>query len=285
MKAAARLLIAAVVGFCVVPAQAQEVPWDRLPNVDAAAMGTDVKERAAAVMKEQMCYHECSRTVFECVTVASPSKTALRLAGFVARQVVRGKPIKEITKELLARGKSVHPFETVEISLGGAMCLGDESAAVKVVAFSDFECPFCRLVSPVLRELAGDYGGKVVYCFKFYPTKGHGKLGVETSKMGVAAQAQGKFWEFHDIMYGNFEKHEEDQVKGYAAKVGLDWARFVEAKDAEGTRKLVVASKREGLKLGVKSTPTIFVNGKRYHAEKSDIELKDRIEEELDLLD
>jgi protein-disulfide isomerase len=284
MKATTGLVIAVFIFLGALPLRAQEVPWDQVPNIDAAALSADVRDRAAAAMKEHMCYHECSRTVFQCVTQASPSPTALRLAGFIARQVVRGKPAKEISRELLERAKSVHPFKTVDITLDSAMCLGQSTAPVKVVAFSDFECPFCKLVSPVLRKLAGEFGGKVVYCFKFYPTKGHGKLGVETSKMGVAAEAQGKFWDFHDIMYANFDKHEEEHVKDYADKVGLDWAAFVAAKDSPATRKLVVESKREGLKLGVKSTPTIFVNGKRYHAEKSDIELRDRVEEELDLL-
>jgi len=285
MRAVAGLVVA-VAALCLLATSvsAQEVPWAQLPNLDSASLTDEVKRRAVATMKSEMCYFECSKSIFDCVTTASPSATALRLAGFVTRQAARGKPAKEIGKELSERAKSVHPFKTADLGLDHAMCLGSKEAPVKVVAYSDFECPFCKLVSPILRKLAGNHAGKVVYCFKFYPTKGHGKLGVETSKMGVSAEAQGKFWEFHDIMYVNFENHSEADVKGYAAKIGLDWDRFVEVKDAKATKRTVGASKREGLKLGVKSTPTIFINGKRYHGEKSEIELKDRVEEELDLV-
>ena len=265
-------------------ANAQEVKWDKLPNVELSKVDQDVKDRAVRLMKKESCYYECSDSVYDCVTASPPSKTSLRIAGFIVRQVVRGKPDKDISKDLMERARSVHPFKTAKISLDNAACLGDPKAAVKVVAFTDFECPFCRIVSPILRNLVPNYGGKVVYCFKFFPVKGHGPMAIETSKMGLAADKLGKFWEFHDVMYQNFEDHSDSDVEGYVRKIGLDWKAFMDIADAKETRKAVGASKREGLKLGVKSTPSVYINGKRYHAEKSEVEIKDRIEEELELV-
>jgi len=236
-------------------------------------------------MKTENCYFECSSTVYQCVTAGVPARTALRIAGFITRLAIRGKPAKEIKQDLTDRARSVHPFKKVEINLGNAFCTGPTDAPVVVVTYADFDCPFCRVVSPILKKLVPSYDGKVTYCFKLFPVKGHGKLAVETSKAGVAADGQGKFWEFHDIMYKNYDKHSDSEIKGYVESLGMDWDKFVETRDEGRTRKLVGASKREGLKLGVKSTPTVFVNGKRYHGEKSNIELKDRIEEELDLVD
>lgn len=266
------------------PTMAQTVPWDRLPNVDASALSDSAKERAQAVMKRQNCYFECSKSVLDCVRASPPSKTALRLAGFITRQVVRGKSDADIAGMVMDRARSAHPFKTVEISTADAPCTSDATGKVVVAAFSDFDCPFCKLVSPILVRLAGSHSDKVTYCFKLFPVKGHGPQAVETSKAGYAAHKLGRFWQFHDAMYANFEDHDEADVNGYAEKAGMDRARFEALRDAAASRKAIAASKREGLKLGVKSTPAIFINHKRYYGEKTEIELKDRVEEELDLV-
>lgn len=259
---------------------AQEVPWAKLHNV-SGDLSADVMARAVDLMKSEMCYHGCEGTIFDCVARDDPHPTALFAAGFVARQVARGKPNKEVSKDLLDRARSVHPFKRVELDMSTAVCLGDRKAPVVVAAFTDFECPFCRMVSPVLRRLAAERQGEVTYCYKFFPVKGHGPLAVKTSKLGVAADVLGKFWGFHDVMYGQFEKHSASDIAGYAKSLGLDWARMQEIAGTRETKARVTTAKREGLKLGVKSTPTIYVNGKLYHGEKSEVELVDRVEEEL----
>jgi protein-disulfide isomerase len=275
------VLISFLLGSSAVAAQ--EVPWDKLPNVPADLSGS-TKTRAAELMKQEMCYHGCEGTIFECVTKPDPDGTALYAAGFIARQVVRGKPSTEVTKALLDRARSVHPFKSAKLDYSTAVCLGSPNAPVVVAAFTDFECPFCRMVSPVLRKLATDREGKVAYCFKFFPVKGHGPLAVKTSKLGVAADVLGMFWGFHDVMYEHFEKHDESDITGYAKSLGLDWARMEEIAGGKETKQRVTNSKREGLKLGVKATPTVYVNGKLYHGEKSEVELIDRVEEELMLV-
>ena len=277
------LVCAIVSGFgSAVMAQIDSVPWSKLPNVEASQLDANAKERAVRVMKAENCYFECSSTVYQCVTAGAPVKTALRMAGLITRQAARGKPEKEIKQAVMNRAKSVHPFKTAQVNLDNAFCTGPKDAPVVVVAFADFDCPFCRIVSPILKKLALKDDG-LTYCLKLFPVKGHGKLAIETSKAGVAADEQGKFWAFHDIMYENFESHSESDIKGYIGKLGMDYDRYVEKRDEARTKKLVVASKREGLQLGVKSTPSVYINGKRYHGEKSEIEFKDRIEEEQDL--
>lgn len=270
--------------FSASSALAEGVPWNKLPNVDFSKVRDTDKARAEKLMKSEKCYFECAGSVYSCVTAAQPNHTALRIAGFITRQVTRGKPDKDISKMLADRARSAHPFKQAVVSLENAFCLGDNKAPVVVVAFTDFECPFCRIVSPILSKLAAALGDKVTYCYKPFPVKGHGALAVSTSKAAVAAFELGKFWEFHDVMYEQFEAHSDGDLRGYVTKLGMDWSKFKEIRSAKDTKKKVVASKREGLKLGVKSTPTIYVNGKRYHGEKSEIELKDRIQEELDLV-
>lgn len=280
--------LAVAVAFCCAavlsgPVRAQEIPWSRLPNVDSSTVDEAVRQRAAAVMEKERCYFECPGTVLSCVKTASPAATSLRIAAFVVRQVVRGKSDKDIHNDVMDRARSVHPFKPAALDLKDTPCLGSVDAPVVIAAFADFDCPFCREVSPILRKIAEKYPGKVTYCLKLFPVKGHGAVAVETSKAGIAAFRLGKFWEFHDVMYRNFEKHADADILGYARELGLDVAKFSALRAEKATQDAVVASKKEGLMLGVKSTPSIYVNGKLYAGEKSAVELLDRIEEELDL--
>lgn len=267
-------------------AWAQEVPWDRLPNVDASKLDDSVRARARSIMEKEACYHECEDTVLACVTLSPPCSTALRMAGFIVRQVVKGKSDAQISQELMDRARSVHPFERVEkfASLRKSLCMGDPKAPVQVVVFADLDCPFCKVVSPALRRMLPGLGNKVAFFYLLYPVKGHGEVAVQTSKAALAAADQGKFWEFHDRMYEKFEAHSDKDIEGYVKDLGMDWERFAKVWKHPKIEKAVSDSKKEGLALGVKSTPTIFINGKRYYGDKSELELKDRIEEEIELL-
>ena len=279
------LLIALLLACCVpaLPARA-EVPWGSLPGVGQSAADSGIQARAVELMKTENCYHECPDTVYACVTRAAPAKTALRMAGIIVRLLADGKTADEISAELKNRAKSAHPFKKAELEVDGMPRLGPADAAVTVVVFADFDCPYCRVVSPRLKAIRDKIGDRVSIVFKLFPVKAHGAQAVETSKAGWAAQLGGCFWKFHDEMYANFDDHGDSEVAAMAARAGCDAASFKAAMKDKATKEVVRTLKREGVKLGVKSTPSIYINGKRYHGMKTEAELRDRIEEELDLV-
>jgi protein-disulfide isomerase len=266
------------------PARCQPVPWDKLPGVDASVLTDTVKERATALMGALSSYAVCSRTVLACAGEPGASPLVLRMAGFIVRQAAKGKSDDDVRKAFQERAVSAKPFKTAALDMTGVPCVGAATPAVTVVAFSDFDCPFCKLVSPALKRLALKHADKVAFCFKTFPVKGHGEQAVETAKAGIAARDLGTFWEFHDAMYESFDKHSASQVESLASRLGMDLSRFRSIRDSGAAKDAVAASKREGLKLGVKSTPAIYVNGKLYQSEKTEQELEDRILEELEML-
>jgi len=261
-----------------------QVPWGQLPNVDQGRVTDTVKQRSEALMKKANCYFECPDTVYACVTAPHASRTALRMAGVIVRMVYDQVKDEEITRELENRARSAHPFKAEKIDLADTPRLGPENAAVKVVIFADFDCPYCHVVSPRLKKLIAGFRGQVALYFKLFPVKAHGPSAVVTCQAGEAAFHQGKFWELHDLMYENFEDHSDADVEQMARKLGLDMERFTAEWKSKDTRKRVRASKRQGVKLGVQATPTIFINGKRYYGSRKGADMKDRIEEELDLV-
>ncbi len=279
-------IIAGVLMLCSAAGEAAEIPWDRLPNVDQSKVTEAVRKRAEEMMKKEACYHECEDTVYNCLTKEAPVSTALRLGGFIVRQVIRGKNDGQIRQDLTNRARSVHPFgkPVAFRSLRRSLSLGAADAPVRVVIYADLDCPFCRVVSPLFRELLSELGGKVAYFYMLFPVKVHGDVAIATSKASIAAADQGKFWEFHDIMYRHFEKHSDADILKYVEELGMDMERFQTVWRSPQAETIVEDTKAEGLALGVKSTPTVYINGKLYHGERTRIELLDVLQEELELV-
>jgi protein-disulfide isomerase len=237
-------------------------------------------------MKKITVYYGCSDTVAACLRSDPDCQTARRLAGLIVRAVQAGRTDAWISEEVKHRSVSAHPFKTHRFNLTARPRSGApaDSAKVTVVEFADFECPFCRVISPKLKETIGSMAGKgVSLVFKHYPVSTH----LQSEGAGRAAWAahqQGKFWPYHDILYKNAPRLSASNLESYARAAGLDMAAFRAARDSQRSSLLLAADKREGLKAGVQGTPTLFINGKMYRGRKDATELRDRLEEELHLV-
>ena len=140
--------------------------------------------------------------------------------------------------------------------------LGDAGAAVTLVEFSDFQCPFCARVMPTLKRLHEAYGGRVRIVWKDFPLTSIHPQAFGASVAGQCAREQGKFWEYHDRLFANQQALEPQSLKTYAAASGLDAARFNACLDAAKYGERVQEQVGAGTQLGVSSTPSVFVNGR-----------------------
>jgi len=280
------VLTAAVATISSAPrtAGAGDVAWDRILGADPDELDGDQKEQAASIMKTEKVYFGCKDTIAACLAPAKDSNTARRLAGMVVRKVKSGYSAEQIHKMIAERGKSMHPLKKHTVSLEGTASLGDGSPSVKVAAFSDFECPFCRKVLPRLEKLAKKMKGVRLY-FKHFPVKSH-KRAVAAAVASLAALKQGKFWQFHDLCYKDPKHLSDSDILKKAGKAGVaDLEAFKKDLKSKALLKTVEKDKLEGLKLGVKGTPTVYINGKEYTGETTYADLKDVLGEELDLVE
>jgi protein-disulfide isomerase len=148
---------------------------------------------------------------------------------------------------------SVNPDDPVE---------GKADAPVTLVEYSDFQCPFCLRVMPTLKQLRTKYGDKVRVVWKDFPlTQIHPQAFV-AAQAGNCAREQGKFWEYHDKLFGNQSALQSDALKKYAADLGLDGAKFNQCLDSSKYEARVQDALGAGGRLGITSTPTVFVNGR-----------------------
>ena len=139
---------------------------------------------------------------------------------------------------------------------------GKADAAVTLVEYSDFQCPFCLRVMPTLKQLRAKYGDKLRIVWKDFPlTQIHPQAFV-AAQAGNCAREQGKFWELHDKMFGNQSALQPDALKKYAADAGLDAAKFNQCLDSSKYEARVQEALAAGGRLGITSTPTVFVNGR-----------------------
>jgi protein-disulfide isomerase len=149
-----------------------------------------------------------------------------------------------------------------EVDVATAPAKGPEGAIVTVAGFSEFQCPFCLSVVPTLKKLEQTYRDRVRFVWKHLPLVSIHGHAMGASIAAEAARKQGKFWEYHDKLFANQERLEPDDLTRYARELGLDLARFEADRKDPLLKTKVQADMAEATALGVKSTPTFFINGR-----------------------
>jgi len=139
---------------------------------------------------------------------------------------------------------------------------GRASASVTLVEFGDFQCPPCGQMYPVVEEALKPYGADVRFVFREFPLSIHPNAR-KAAEAAMAANAQGRFWEYMDLLFKNQRALDTQSLKKYATEVGLDRKRFDAALDGGLYAAEVRHDIREGEMYRVQGTPTYFINGVR----------------------
>jgi protein-disulfide isomerase/DNA-binding ferritin-like protein (Dps family) len=148
-----------------------------------------------------------------------------------------------------------------QISTDDQPTKGAPTAAVTIVAFTDYQCPSCAETSPVLERLLDEYKGKVRLVVRDFPLEQHGDA-FKAAEAAEAAREQGKYWEYVALLLKNQSALGVEQLKAYASQLSLDRKRFDEALDTGKFADKVQRDLRDGVKYGVAGTPTLFINGR-----------------------
>jgi protein-disulfide isomerase len=149
-----------------------------------------------------------------------------------------------------------------QVALGDAPVKGPSDAPVTIVAFSDFQCPFCSRVNPTLRQVEREFAGKVKIAWKHYPLPFHQDAQL-AHQAALAAHEQGKFWEYHDKLFSNQQALKRENLEQYAQDLGLDMEKFKSALDSGKFKSKIDADMADASKAGVRGTPSFLINGKK----------------------
>ncbi len=146
----------------------------------------------------------------------------------------------------------------------GAPFLGQEKAPVVITSFSDFQCPHCALLGEVFQKLLEKNPTTLKVVYKYYPLPSHQFAGA-AAVAAHAAFKQGKFWQFHDLVYAEFRDLTMEKLAGYAEKLKLNMPQFQQQMNSQEAKDQVIANLQEGRDAGVTGTPAVFVNGRLAH--------------------
>ncbi len=173
------------------------------------------------------------------------------------------------------------PFERFHVELGDAPVRGPDTAAVTIVAFSDFECQFCERGHKIVQQVEREYGDKVRIAYKAYPLDFHSQAMV-AALAARSAHDQGKFWQFHDLLFRQ-RGLDMQQLDAYAREAGLDLDKLHADLEALRWGSSVSRDMRQARKLGVTGTPAYFINGRYLSGAKPIEVMREVIDKEIEL--
>jgi protein-disulfide isomerase len=227
-------------------------------GVDAKDLDEAERKVLAEILTEQ--FDPCGKSrSFHDALEAGDCPIAGKLAAKLVQSLQDGLGKRAVVEALLREIERLNTVVVIDTT--GAPVKGPADAKVVVVEFSDFECPFCQRAVGPIAVLQKHYGFRLNY--KNYPLKLSHPNAEGAAKAAWAAHQQGKFWELHDLMFANNLKLDWNSVKGYAAKSGLDMAKFEADFASPAAQKSVDTDVAHGEAAGVDGTPTFFVNGRK----------------------
>jgi protein-disulfide isomerase len=148
---------------------------------------------------------------------------------------------------------------------------GQAEAAVTLVEYGDYECPYCGAAYPIIKEVQARMGERLRFVFRNFPITTAHPHAEQAAEAAEAAATQGRFWEMHDVLYENQSRLDDVDLRGYAEQLQLDVESFgselAEHVHAERVREDFMS----GVRSGVNGTPTFYINGVR-HDDTYDLE-------------
>jgi len=160
--------------------------------------------------------------------------------------------------------KATKKRETLTPEIGeGDHLQGSSTAAITLVEFGDFECPYSADASETIRTIQRSFGQRLRFVFRHFPLDKHVHA-FHAAEAAEAAGMQGKFWEMYDWLFMHQATLAPSQIERSVAALGLDGERFDRDLSGHVYRSRIETDRRSGEKSGVSGTPTFFINGARY---------------------
>lgn len=243
-------------------ASAPETPPRELPGVDTTAL-TDREKQGWWRLVSRL-YAPCKDqavSVAACVEEARPCASCAPLARLLAERMHAGDSTVDAEAAAAARfGADVRAIDVAD-----SPARGPADAPVTIVVWSDFECPACGRMMPVLDEVAEKHPGEVRLVHKFYPLSKHPNAH-QAALAAWAAQRQGKYWEYERKLFSDQSRMTDGDLVRHARDLGLDMSRFEADRTSDAARATVERDKAAADAAGLSGTPHIMINGRKFVA-------------------
>jgi hypothetical protein len=245
------------------------------------ALTAPEQARASALMGELPIHDCCDQPLATCLEQQPRCRLADRMASNLCQRVAAGQGDDDIRRAFQLRAWTMQPYgEPASYDLEGAPTAGDPEAPIQLVVYSAPRGWHCARMVPGVYEAVteGALAGKVRLWVRPFPLRSneHGK---EAGLAFLAAHELGRFWDLALYSYANFDAFSLEAQQRWFQQLGLDGAEMERLMADPALLERLTASKREGVELGVGSTPTFFIDGQLYRGEIELPELIDTLEE------
>jgi protein-disulfide isomerase len=141
---------------------------------------------------------------------------------------------------------------------------GPADAAVTLVEYGDYECPYCGAAYPIIQEVQARMGTRLRFVFRNFPITTSHPHAEQAAEAAEAAATQGKFWQMHDLLYENQRRLRDQDLRAYAETLRLDVERFDKELAEHVHAERIHEDFLSGVRSGVNGTPTFYINGARH---------------------
>lgn len=204
------------------------------------------------------------------------------IKGFITRDKqnkLHGALIAELKKD--SKVEVLIKAPKVEVEEGDNPAIGPKDAPVKVVEWTDYQCPFCGRARAAINQVMETYKGKVRYVIRDFPLSFH-KDAMKAHEASHCAGDQGKYWEMNKKLFGNQKEIKVDDLKKYAGEIKLNMEKFNQCLESGKYTEKVQKNQEAGEKVGVSGTPAFFVNGRMISGARPFEAFKEIIDDELE---
>lgn len=271
---------AAAGSAAVEPVQDQGVPTDLYPDIPLGLLKPELRGALVRINKAQLCpCPQSAESLHQCMQKqAGRCELAVRATQEGMRSLHEGLSEKD---SLDAVGNFIETaLKVYTFDLTNTPVLGNKDAKVVIVEFADFECPFCSRARALIKAAHQKHPDKVAVYFKQFPLSFH-QHSTLAATAALAAHKQGRFWEMYDLLFDNQTQLSEKKILEFAQGLGLNMDTFAKDWKSPEIQDLVQKQVKQGNDAAVNSTPTFFINGRRYVGEPSPEAFLQAVEREL----
>lgn len=248
---------------------------------EAGGLKPEQHEQLAAALASARGYGVCAGPLKPQLEAQAPHWLCEQLAGYVAYLLARKADTAAIERLLLKRQATQCGPRLPEVDLSQAPRKGAAQPRVTLVEFFDFQCWACQRLTGILDTVLARFKGEVALYHKQWPIKGHANADLAAA-VALAAARQGQYWEVLNLLFVISPDHDLPNILKYAKELkGLDLARLQADASSPALRAQVVQDKKDGLRLGVKATPALFIDGRLYDLPDDEYILADVLTEAL----
>jgi protein-disulfide isomerase len=279
------LVVGLALGVGLVPAgafaQDEPIVSDYYPQIGFVVLDQDERRTFIELAESELCpCPGAPRSLSSCLQdLEARCRLAEQVASRMLRLIKEDEPPAQVRDEIT---RYITDAQTArEFDLASAPRRGPADAPLQVVVFSDFECPYCRRFAETLEGLREELGEQIAIYYLHFPLPQHPNA-LRAAHAAVAAQNQGRFWQYHDLLFANQARLQSTDDVGallveLAEEAGLDLEAFRRDLADAAVNQRPLEERDTGRAAGVNSTPTIFINGLKYSESEAPEALREHL--------